>query len=190
MRQFAPTFRVTSQAFRKTEWLNGGRHADRGCAGAHLRFVYVARVRFDESVRSQDARERNLLGGAVHRGRADRARPGASRRSIARVEAWTLPLQDNQAAQIVIYSGSGLFRCASDPDRLDYHYQCLLKLASTIIHEAWHYRHGVNEAGADQAQIAFLTFHGAASAQIADARLSRDRVLAAQQAIQRSRVDR
>jgi len=106
------------------------------------------------------------------------------------VEAWTLPLQDNQAAQIVIYSGSGLFRCASDPDRLDYHYQCLLKLASTIIHEAWHYRHGVNEAGAYEAQIAFLTFHGAAIAQIADARLSRDRVLAAQQAIQRSRVDR
>ena len=105
------------------------------------------------------------------------------------VEAWTLPLQDNQAAQIVVYSGSGLFRCASDPDRLDY-YQCLLKLASTIIHEAWHCRHGVNEAGAYEAQIAFLTFHGAASAQIAGARLSRDRVLAAQQAIERRRVDR
>jgi hypothetical protein len=104
------------------------------------------------------------------------------------VEAWTLPPQDNQAAQIVIYSGSGLFRCASDPDRLDY--QCLLKLASTIIHEAWHYRHGVNEAGAYEAQIAFLTFHGAASAQITDARLSRHRVLAAQQAIERRRVDR
>ena len=55
------------------------------------------------------------------------------------VEAWMLPPQDNKAAQIVVHSGSGLFRCASDPDRLDN--QCLLKLASTIIHEAWHYRH-------------------------------------------------
>jgi hypothetical protein len=50
MSQFAPAFRVTSQAFRTTEWLNGGRHADRGCAGALACVsVYVARVRFDES---------------------------------------------------------------------------------------------------------------------------------------------
>ena len=57
------------------------------------------------------------------------------------VEAWTLPDQDGHAARIVVYSGSELFGCASDPDRLDY--QCLLKLASAIIHEAWHYRYGL-----------------------------------------------
>ena len=101
------------------------------------------------------------------------------------VEAWMLPGQDQTPAQIVVYSGSGVFRCASDPDRLDD--QCLLRLASTIIHEAWHCRHGVDEAGAYEAQIAFLMTHGAPSVQITSVRIARQHVLAAQKAIERRR---
>jgi hypothetical protein len=101
------------------------------------------------------------------------------------VEAWMLPRQDQTPAQIVVYSGSGIFRCASDPRWLDD--QCLLRLASTLIHEAWHCRHGVDEAGAYEAQIAFLTTHRASSAQITSVRLARQYVLAAQKAIERRR---
>jgi hypothetical protein len=79
------------------------------------------------------------------------------------VEAWTLRTADGNGERIVVYSGSEVFRCASD--RLDY--QCLLRLASAIIHEAWHYRYGLDEAGAYDAQIAFLTLHGGSGAQIA-----------------------
>ena len=101
------------------------------------------------------------------------------------VEAWTLYAQDGHADRIVVYSGSGLFRCASDPNRLDY--QCLLRLASAIIHDAWHYKRGLDEAGAYDTQIAFLTTHGGSSAQTTSVRLARDYVLAAQQAIERRR---
>jgi len=99
------------------------------------------------------------------------------------IEAWILPGQEGNAARIVVYSESEVFRCASDADRLNY--QCLLKLASIIVHEAWHCRHGSGEAGAYDAQIAFLTNHGGSGLQISGVRLSRDRVLAAQQAIER-----
>jgi hypothetical protein len=75
------------------------------------------------------------------------------------------------------------FRCASD--RLDY--QCLLRLASAIIHEAWHYRYGLDEAGAYDAQIGFLTLHGGSGARIASVYRVRDYVMAAQQAIERRR---
>ena len=101
------------------------------------------------------------------------------------IEAWILPGQEGNAARIVVYSESDVFRCASDPDRLNY--QCLLKLASIIVHEAWHWRHGPGEAGAYDAQIAFLTNHGGSSLQISGVRLARGRVLAAQQAIERRR---
>jgi hypothetical protein len=97
------------------------------------------------------------------------------------IEGWILRREDGTAERIVVYSGSDVFRCASDPDRLDY--QCLLKLASIIVHEAWHYRHGPREAGAYDRQIAFLTAHHGSSAQITGVRLARARVLAAQHAI-------
>jgi hypothetical protein len=101
------------------------------------------------------------------------------------IEAWILPWQDGNAARIFVYSESDVFRCASDPDRQDY--QCLLKLASIIVHEAWHCRHGPGEAGAYDAQIVFLTTHGGSGLQISGVRLSRDHVLAAQHAIERRR---
>ena len=99
------------------------------------------------------------------------------------VEGWVLYAHEGDAGRIVVYSGSATFRCASDPSRLDY--QCLLRVASTIIHEAWHYRHGPGEAPAYDAQIAFLTMRGGSSAQISGVRRSRAFVLAAQRAIER-----
>lgn len=101
------------------------------------------------------------------------------------VEAWTLHTPDGHGERIVVYSGSDVFRCASHPDRLDY--QCLLKLASAIIHEAWHYRHGLEEEGAYDAQIAYLTTRGGSGYMIAGLRLARARVLGAQEAIERRR---
>jgi hypothetical protein len=101
------------------------------------------------------------------------------------VEAWILPGQDGTPARIVVYSRSDVFRCASDPDRLVY--QCLLKLASIIVHEAWHCTHGLNEADAYDAQIAFLTTHGGSSYEISGVRLARARVLAAEKAIEQRR---
>jgi hypothetical protein len=101
------------------------------------------------------------------------------------VEGWILAGHDGSAKQIVVYSRSDIFRCASHRDRKEY--QCLLKLASIIVHEAWHYEHGSGEAGAYNAQIAFLAFHGGSSNQISGVRLARDRILGAQQAIERRR---
>jgi hypothetical protein len=105
---------------------------------------------------------------------------GASRGA----DGWTVYGQDGSAERIVVYSDSDVFRCASTPDRLDY--QCLLRVASTIIHEAWHFRHGPGEADAYDAQIAFLTLRGGSSAQISGVRRARAHVLAAQRAIERS----
>jgi hypothetical protein len=84
------------------------------------------------------------------------------------VEGWTVYDRDGHAERIVVYRESELFGCASDRDRKDY--QCLLRLASTIIHEAWRYRYGLDEAGACDAQIAFLALHGGSSAQIGGVR--------------------
>jgi hypothetical protein len=101
------------------------------------------------------------------------------------VEAWTLRTADGNGERIVVYSESDAFHCASNPNRLDY--QCLLKLASAIIHEAWHYEHGLDETGAYDAQIAYLTTRGGNGYLIAGVRLARAHVLNAQQAIERRR---
>jgi len=101
------------------------------------------------------------------------------------VEGWMLYGQEGHAERIVVYSGSDVFRCASDRVRGDY--QCLLRVASTIIHEAWHYRHGPGEADAYEAQIVFLTMRGGSSAQISGVRRARAHVLAALHAIERRR---
>jgi hypothetical protein len=98
------------------------------------------------------------------------------------VEGWMLRSQNGHAERIVVYSESDVFRCASHRDGQDY--RCLLKLASIIVHEAWHYRHGPDEAGAYDAQIAFLTTHGGSGSRITGVWLARDRVLAAQHAIE------
>jgi hypothetical protein len=93
------------------------------------------------------------------------------------VLAWTTVGSDGNSERIFVYAGSGTFRCARPANG---NYQCLLKLASVIVHEAWHFKHGGSEAGAYDAQIAFLMGNQGALEQIADVRRSRERAVAAQ----------
>lgn len=100
-------------------------------------------------------------------------------------EAWTGVDEHGDGNLVFVYTGSRTFRCASvphaDQDR------CLLKVASVIVHEAWHLRHGPDEARAYDAQLMFLqlneasTFlqlNEASAADIREVRQARDRVLA------------
>jgi hypothetical protein len=61
-------------------------------------------------------------------------------------EAWTVYDEHGTGDRIFVYTRSRTFRCASitrsDQD------QCLLRLASIIVHEAWHLRHGRDEVEA------------------------------------------
>jgi hypothetical protein len=100
-------------------------------------------------------------------------------------EAWTVYDEHGKGARIFVYTRSRTFRCASVP-RWD-QYQCLLKVASVIVHEAWHLRNGPDEAGAYEAQLIFLRFNEAlaysrskeaAAFNIREVRRERDRVLA------------
>jgi hypothetical protein len=187
MRQFAKAFRVTSHAFRTTERLCGGttcRSWPWGCS--HSRFRTRPRPRVPR-VKPQPGRlkRRFCWPGPSVAGLPIALAALPPDEASRGVEAWTLRTAAGNGERIVVYSGSGLFRCASDPHRLDY--QCLLRLACAIIHEAWHYQHGLDEAAAYDTQIAFLTLHGSSTAQIATVRLARDYVLAAQRAIERRR---
>lgn len=100
-------------------------------------------------------------------------------------EAWTVYDEHGTSDRIFVYTRSRSFRCASVPGPDEY--QCLLKLASIIVHEAWHVRNGRDEAGAYEAQLAFLQLteasaflqlDEAAAADIREVRRARDRVLA------------
>jgi hypothetical protein len=100
-------------------------------------------------------------------------------------EAWTVYDEHGTGDRIFVYTRSRTFRCASAP-RSDQD-QCLLRLASIIVHEAWHLRHGPDEAEAYEAQLAFLRLTEAsaflqvsetASQDIREVRRSRDRALA------------
>jgi hypothetical protein len=84
------------------------------------------------------------------------------------VEAWVIRKPDGHAHQIGVYRESAAFRCASG--LIVQNYQCLLKVASAIVHEAWHYNHGADETGAYDAQIAFLVLNGGSSAQVSGVR--------------------
>jgi hypothetical protein len=100
-------------------------------------------------------------------------------------QAWTVYDEQGTGDRIFVYTGSRTFRCAS-ASRQDQD-QCLLRLASIIVHEAWHLRHGRDEAGAYEAQLAFLRLTEAsaflqlsetASQDIREVRRARDRTLA------------
>jgi len=100
-------------------------------------------------------------------------------------EAWTLYDEHGKGDRIFVYTLSRTFRCAS-VRRWD-QYQCLLKVASVIVHEAWHLRNGPDEAGAYEAQLAFLRLteaaavlqlNEAAALNIREVRRARDRTLA------------
>jgi hypothetical protein len=92
-------------------------------------------------------------------------------------EAWTLRHQTGEGSRVEVYTKSEVFQCANRRPRSR---QCLLKLASIITHEAWHFRNGPNEAGAYEAQRAFLVFHEAPPETVSGVRLARDHVLAAE----------
>ena len=100
-------------------------------------------------------------------------------------EAWTVNDEHGKGGRIFIYTRSRTFRCASVP-RSDQD-RCLLKIASVIVHEAWHLRNGPDEAGAYQAQLiflqmrealAFLQMNEAAAVDILEVRRARDRAIA------------
>jgi hypothetical protein len=91
------------------------------------------------------------------------------------IEAWTSYDADGTGERIFIYTGSDIFLCARWPLSLR---QCRIRLASVLIHEAWHFEHGPNEAAAYEAQIAFLMRNGAAPEHVKAVRLARNRVLA------------
>jgi hypothetical protein len=93
------------------------------------------------------------------------------------VEAWTSYGADGNVEQIFVYTGSDMFRCARWPFGMR---QCQIRLASVLVHEAWHLEHGRDEADAYEAQIAFLMRNGAATEHVKAVRLARNRVLAAE----------
>lgn len=95
------------------------------------------------------------------------------------IEGWTLYRADGQGERILVYTGSKIFRCATEPQQDPQRYQCALRLASVLVHEAWHFRNGRQEAGAYTAQIAFLIGNHASDAQIAAVQMARDQVLSA-----------
>jgi hypothetical protein len=92
------------------------------------------------------------------------------------VQAWTAVDAGGKSTEIFVYTESRIFRCARVST---WDSQCVLKLASVLVHEAWHFEHGGNEADAYATQIVFLMGNGGTRDQIADVRRSRDRVLAA-----------
>jgi hypothetical protein len=57
--------------------------------------------------------------------------------------------------------------------------QCQLQLASFIVHEAWHYRHGFEEAAAYQEQLNFLIFNEALDSIVASVRRARKHAVTA-----------
>jgi hypothetical protein len=85
------------------------------------------------------------------------------------VEAWTA------SGRVFVYTHSDTFRCASHVPSIR---QCLLKLAPVIVHEAWHLRHGPDEARAYDEQMAFLMLNGGSAANIAGVHRARGYVLA------------
>jgi hypothetical protein len=89
-------------------------------------------------------------------------------------EAWTVRDADSGAGVILVFTGSQTFRCAMRP-RGDY--QCTIKLASVLTHEAWHLRYGADERHAYDQQLRFLEFHGASAEVLGAVRRARRFVL-------------
>ena len=90
------------------------------------------------------------------------------------VDGWTVNGEDGKGYQIFVYTRSRTFQCASGGQDAN---RCLLKLASVIVHEAWHLKNGPDEAAAYTAQEAFLEFNHASPALITEIRQARRRVL-------------
>ena len=93
------------------------------------------------------------------------------------VEAWTSYDADGTGDRIFVYTGSDMFRCARRPLSMR---QCLLRVASAVVHEAWHLENGRDEGQAYEVQIAFLLRNGATTEHVAAVRLAQGHVLAAE----------
>ena len=91
------------------------------------------------------------------------------------VEAWTSYDREGKGEQIFVYTGSDIFRCANWPLAMR---QCLVRLASVLVHERWHFENGRDENDAYEAQIAFLVNNGAAIEHVKAVRLAQQRVAA------------
>jgi hypothetical protein len=100
------------------------------------------------------------------------APPASASRGI---EAWTSYDAGGTGGRIFIYTGSDMFRCARWPFGMR---QCRIRLASALVHEAWHFAYGQDEEEAYDAQIAFLMRSGAATEHVKAVHLARDRVVA------------
>jgi hypothetical protein len=83
---------------------------------------------------------------------------------------------------IVLVTSTEAFRNAAQPAWSSAHDDGCRKIASIIVHEEWHLRHGPDEEDAYAAQITTLTMLGASSMMITSVRRSRDAVLARQRA--------
>jgi hypothetical protein len=88
------------------------------------------------------------------------------------VEAWTSYGEDGRPQHIFVYTQSQAFRCANRHPTPAW--QCRLKLASIIVHEAVHFGGSRDEKKAYEAQIAFLIGNRAASEMIASVIRARD----------------
>lgn len=91
-------------------------------------------------------------------------------------DAWTVYDEQGHGDRIFVYTRGRTFQCASASR--DAQHQCMLRLASLIVHEAWHLQNGLDEAAAYDAQVMFLESNGASQFHILDIRRSRSRVLA------------
>jgi hypothetical protein len=100
------------------------------------------------------------------------------------LEAWTIYGEDGRPSQIFVYTESEAFRCANRQPTPNW--QCQLKLASVIVHEAWHIKNGRDEAEAYVAQLAFLIWNRAAPEVIAGVSRTRHKVIARQRRLYES----
>lgn len=92
------------------------------------------------------------------------------------VEAWTSWGEDGRPRKIFLYTQSNVFRCANrHPTPV---WQCRLKLASILVHEAVHLSGNRDERKAYETQIAFLVRSGASSQLITSVARARDYVIA------------
>ena len=103
----------------------------------------------------------------------------------AGVEAWTVFGEDGQPVEILVYTESPTFQCANRYPNPNW--QCRLKLASVIVHEAWHYRTSRDEEAAYQVQVAFLVQHGASPQVIGGVYRARNQVVARQRQLAEAR---
>ena len=92
----------------------------------------------------------------------------------ADAEAWTTRDEEGRAERILVYTNSQVFRCANRPHS---RWQCVLKLASIIVHEATHLR-GLREADAYAEQLAFLRLRDASGEMLSGVEKARKHALA------------